>query len=134
MEALSGQLSSFVMVMVTGAAWGAFYDIYHSRSSCGARRKRSDPRDLLFWLLSAILIAVGLILTNWLELRLFIAIGFVLGYITYAFLGRPIIGPLLRGINLTINRILFPLANLKNRLLLGGRARRALKVGGKQSK
>lgn len=132
MEALSSQASSFMMVTLTGVAWGIAFDIYHSRGPRSASRKGSDPRDLLFWLFSVCLVGIGLILSNWMELRLFVAVGLVFGYMIYAVLGRNVVQPILRVLNQVVDRIVFPIANLKNRLLIGGRIRRAMKAGGER--
>lgn len=97
---LPGQVSSLTMVALTGVAWGVYLDLY--RTWTGRRLgKRSLSRglwDLVFWLGSAALLSTGLIAGNWLELRLYVFVGLVLGYAGYALLARAVMQPVYRGL------------------------------------
>jgi spore cortex biosynthesis protein YabQ len=95
MEIISSQVSSVAMVLVIGASWGAFLDVYRIR-----RRRRHYTYiqtaiwDLLFWVFSFVLISLGLLVSNWLEIRLYVPLSLISGFLIYLLLGRPVICPL----------------------------------------
>lgn len=98
MEIISSQVSSVVMVLITGAIWGAFLDVYRIKRR---RRKYSHIQtaigDLLFWVFSFALVSLGLLISNWMEIRLYVPLALLSGFLLYSLLGRPVISPLAQG-------------------------------------
>lgn len=97
MENIWTQFSSLLWMMITGIVWGAYADAIHIRRSL--RRIPAWKRamgDLLFWFGSLILLGVGLILGNWMEIRFYVFCAFAFGYMVYAALIRSVVCPLFR--------------------------------------
>ena len=97
---LPEQISSLALVFLTGFAWGIYHDFYlvWSGQRFGRRSLSRGVWDLVFWLGAFVLLGVGLIAGNWLELRLYVFFGLGLGYIAYALLISPVLRPVYRGV------------------------------------
>jgi spore cortex biosynthesis protein YabQ len=91
-EYVTTQLSSFLILLLTGALLGAFFDFYRVlRGVVRAGPLFTMVGDLLFWL-GAFVLAVPLIYwSTWLELRFYVWAALLLGITLYF----PVLSPLL---------------------------------------
>ncbi|NLJ75506.1 MAG: hypothetical protein GX331_11035 [Firmicutes bacterium] len=109
METLSAQLYAFSIVILAGVSLGFLFDVY--RVIRGILRPgiiSTALLDLFFWALLAPILAVYLLLANWGELRGYVLIGLILGFLFYRLiLSRAVIALLL-----WIVRIGMKIANL----------------------
>lgn len=104
---LGVQLYMFLVLVLTGVAWSLCFDVYRAwRSLARPRGWRSDLGDLVFWLAGALLVAGGLFLGNWGDLRLYVFLGLALGGYLYFRLASPTILPVLRRLFRTLSRML----------------------------
>ena len=87
----------FLVLVLTGVAWSLCFDAYRAwRSLVKPHGLVSDAGDLAFWLAGALLVAAGLFLGNWGELRLYVFLGLALGGTLYFRLASPVLLPWLR--------------------------------------
>lgn len=77
-EGIEGQISSLVILFLTGLAWGLLYDC-----SVLLFSKQRQVGDFCFWLLSIFLIFPVLLFTNFGELRVSLGIGLLMGVACY---------------------------------------------------
>lgn len=125
MDFLSDQFGSFLLTMLTGAWWGIYYDFYRSvRGGAYGLRRRVDLGDLLFWFGSALLIMLGLIVSNWLEIRFFTLIALLTGYLIYKALGRPVVFPVFKTLCRLADWFLSPWVGMERRIGLSRRLNR----------
>lgn len=105
------------MIFLTGAAWGILYDTYRlGWSIYHGRQRQVNPVDLIFWFCSAVLVSVGLIIGNWLEIRFYTMIGLAAGYFVYTVLGRPLILPAIKLLRRLVDYALAPWVGLRGRI------------------
>lgn len=104
---LSFQVYTFLVVVLTGIAWSFLFDLYRSwRALARPRGMTGDLADLVFGALSAVVVAAGLFLSNWGDLRLYVFIGLVLGAAIYHWLASPVVQPCARWALRAIARLL----------------------------
>lgn len=135
MEDLWEQLSSLIWIILTGLIWGAYRDAVRSRRSLKSiPRWRREMGDLLFWVGSLILFVAGLIVGNWMEIRVYVFIAFAVGYFIYASIIRSVAYPLFRkGFKLG-GFLIYPLRRVHERIVFRRRLwwrrlkRRAAKI------
>lgn len=80
----TGQMETFIITVITGAVLGALFDFY--RILRGVFRPRwilSSLADLLYWLLSTVLVFIALLFGNWGEVRLYVFFGLLAGVFGY---------------------------------------------------
>jgi spore cortex biosynthesis protein YabQ len=78
------QLNAFLVLLFTGIVWGGFFDLYRVfRSQIRVSKTIDAMGDLLFWVLVTILVVPLIYWATWLELRLYVWVGIVLGIIIY---------------------------------------------------
>ncbi|MDI3298429.1 MAG: spore cortex biosynthesis protein YabQ [Bacillota bacterium] len=91
-DLLGGQVYVFLLSILAGDAVGLLYDLFRATLHPGRRRGwAADLLDLLFWLLAALLLAVAMILGNWLEFRLYPLLGAAAGLALYFGLASPVV-------------------------------------------
>jgi spore cortex biosynthesis protein YabQ len=89
---LAVQLYTFLVVVLTGIALSFCFDLYHAwRALVRLRGIWGDAADLGFGVFGAALVAVGLFLSNWGELRLYVFLGLALGATIYHALASPVV-------------------------------------------
>ena len=95
MEYVTTQLSSFLILLITGMLLGAFFDFYRVlRGVVRVGALFTMAGDLLFWL-GAFILAVPLIYwSTWLELRFYIWVALLLGILLYFLVFSPLLIPL----------------------------------------
>lgn len=77
---LTGQVTTFVMTMVTGMLLGGLFDCYRVlRGAFNPRALMTWFTDLLYWLIATAIVFFSLILSNWGELRFYVFIGILGG-------------------------------------------------------
>lgn len=84
MEGIEWQLSTLVILFLTGLGWGLLYDFFSLVFT-----KRRHVADFCFWLLSIFLIFPVLLFTNLGELRVSLGICLVMGVACYRRLFHP---------------------------------------------
>lgn len=73
MENVNLQFNSFLILFLAGMFWGVFFDLYRVfRSAIKVNQVFDNLGDLLFWLLSLLLIGPLIYWSTWLELRFFV--------------------------------------------------------------
>jgi spore cortex biosynthesis protein YabQ len=80
----TGQFETFIITVITGVVMGALFDFY--RILRGVFRPRwmlTSLADLLYWLLSTVLVFVALLLGNWGEVRFYVFFGLFTGIVGY---------------------------------------------------
>jgi spore cortex biosynthesis protein YabQ len=97
MELVRLQFSAFIVLLFTGMVWGGFFDLYRVfRSRIRVSRIVNFIGDLVFWFLTAFLVIPLIFWGCWLELRLYVWIAILIGFLIYfIFLSRIFI-PLFR--------------------------------------
>jgi spore cortex biosynthesis protein YabQ len=91
------QVYAFLVVVLTGIACSFLFDLYRSwRSLAHPRRLAGDVADLAFGVLATVVVAAGLFLSNWGDLRLYVFLGLVLGAAAYHWLASPVVQPAAR--------------------------------------
>lgn len=80
MERIDWQLSSALLLLITGICWGFLYDLFQSLNR---RRRLLNLMDLLFWVVSLFIIGPLIFFANWLELRLYVWISIGCGFLVY---------------------------------------------------
>ncbi|HOP74835.1 MAG TPA: spore cortex biosynthesis protein YabQ [Bacillota bacterium] len=93
MEYVHSQLSSCLLLLLTGIVLGGFFDLYRVfRGMIKAKGWMTYSGDLLFWVLATVVMIPLMYWSTWLELRLYVwlAIGAgLIGY--YVFFSRALI-------------------------------------------
>lgn len=78
------QLSSFLLVLLTGILLGGFFDLYRVFRSVIKTGKLGDGiGDVIFWLLAFIVVTPMLFWSTYLELRLYVWAALVIGMVIY---------------------------------------------------
>jgi spore cortex biosynthesis protein YabQ len=84
MEFVHLQLNTFLVLLLSGMIWGAFFDLYRVfRNYIKVTPAIDAIGDIFFWILAAILIIPFIYWATWMELRLFVWISMLLGLIIY---------------------------------------------------
>lgn len=84
METLSTQLYAFGIVMLAGISLGALFDVFRVIRGLLRPGFLATPLlDLLFWVVCTPVLIIYLLLANWGELRGYVAIALVLGFVFY---------------------------------------------------
>lgn len=77
---LTGQVMTFVMIMVTGMVLGVLFDFYRVlRGTFNPQALMTWFTDLLYWLIATAIVFFSLVLSNWGELRFYVFIGILGG-------------------------------------------------------
>jgi spore cortex biosynthesis protein YabQ len=94
-EYVTTQLSSFLILLITGMLLGSFFDFYRVlRGVVRAGALFTMAGDLFFWL-GAFVLAVPLIYwSTWLELRFYVWVALLLGLLLYFPVFSPLLIPL----------------------------------------
>jgi spore cortex biosynthesis protein YabQ len=83
-EYVTTQLSSFLILLLTGLVLGGFFDLYRTwRGTVKVSRKMTVVGDLLFWLVALITATLLIFWSTWLELRLYVWLAVALGLVLY---------------------------------------------------
>lgn len=80
MEQINWQLSSMTLLFLTGVFWGFLYNIFRL---AGYGRKDKNFLDLVFWIISFLLIVPLIYFANWLELRFYVWFSIAAGFLAY---------------------------------------------------
>ncbi|NPV71082.1 MAG: spore cortex biosynthesis protein YabQ [Firmicutes bacterium] len=90
MESLDIEIYRMSVMLLAGVAAGLLFDIYR------IFRWVTSPRgivvyleDAIFWLVLTPLLVFALIVSNWVNLRLYAFVGFALGFAVYLVFGSP---------------------------------------------
>jgi spore cortex biosynthesis protein YabQ len=106
MSSLGLQVYAFLVMVLTGVAVGVCFDLY--RSVRGVVRPRRpvarDLGDLAFSLVAFLLVAAGLFLSNWGELRLYAFAGLAAGAALYFELASETVLAVARGVLILAGR------------------------------
>ncbi len=95
MVSLDVQLYMVFIFIITGVALGIVFDIYRALIRTGkAKGWKHHVYDLFLWLISAIIVAWGLLLGNWGELRIYVLLAILLGVLFYSQLASPLFLPI----------------------------------------
>jgi hypothetical protein len=86
MEGIEWQLSSLMLLFLTGIVWGLFYDCFLVLFS-----KRRQVGDFCFWLFSFFLIFPALLFTNLGELRVSLGVSLLMGVVCYQWLFHSVV-------------------------------------------
>lgn len=87
MESLGSQFYAFGIVLLAGTSLGIFFDLFRVLRGLLRPGFLSTPLlDLLFWALITPMLVLYLLLANWGELRGYVFIGLVLGFLFYRLL------------------------------------------------
>lgn len=97
MEALSTQLYAFGIVMLAGISLGVLFDVFRVIRGLLRPGLFATPLlDLLFWAACTPVLILYLLLANWGELRGYVFIALILGFVFYKlFLGDTVLALLL---------------------------------------
>ncbi len=97
METLSTQLYAFGIVMLAGISLGVLFDVFRVIRGLLRPGLFATPLlDLLFWVICTPVLILYLLLANWGELRGYVAIALILGFVFYKlFLGGTVLTLLL---------------------------------------
>lgn len=135
MENIWQQASSLIWIVLTGIVWGAYFDLSRAKR-CFQKRSswRTGLDDLMFWVGSLAILTTGMILGNWMEIRVYVLVGLAVGYFTYAGLMRPILFPIFKRSFQVLGFILFPIRRIHERIVFRRRLwwRRRLRRAAKQ--
>ena len=101
MEGIDWQLSTVVILFLTGLSWGLLYDLFIL--FIPAKRK-GQVRDFLFWLVSMLLIFPVFFFANWGELRIYLWISLFMGVCCYRVVFRSTIYIFLKKIKRKLKR------------------------------
>lgn len=97
MNSLALQLYTFLVVVLTGIAASLLFDVYRAwRRIVRPRGLGGDVADLVCGVLLAMLVAGGVFLSNWGELRLYVLLGLVAGAVLYHGLAAAVVRPAAR--------------------------------------
>lgn len=78
------QFYAFFVMVLAGAALGASYDVYRAlRGVCRRPGLLGAVADMLFGLVASLLLGLALLLGNWGELRVYVAVGVGIGLALY---------------------------------------------------
>lgn len=93
MDFVHSQLSSCLLLLLTGMVLGGFFDLYRVfRGMVKAREWMTYSGDLLFWVVATVLLLPLLYWSTWLELRFYVWVSLAAGLIGYyAFFSRALI-------------------------------------------
>lgn len=92
MEPLDIQLYRVSVMILAGAATGLLLDIYRIfRWATSPRGFIVYLEDLVFWIILTPLLIFSLLVSNWVDLRLYMLIGFGLGLGSYLLLASPVV-------------------------------------------
>ena len=81
---LNLELSSCLVLLVTGMVLGGFFDLYRTfRSTVKVNKLFDFMGDLIFWVLALILITPLVYWGTWLELRLYVWLLLLAGLVLY---------------------------------------------------
>ncbi|MCL6589920.1 MAG: hypothetical protein K6U80_08205 [Firmicutes bacterium] len=101
MEFVQLQLSSCLILLVAGMAWGGIFDLYRVFGGKLFGNTRGKTRrliyfisDLFFWGIALVLIIPLIFWAAWLELRLYVWLLLFIGLLLYFALFSPIMIPL----------------------------------------
>lgn len=84
MEYVHSQISSCLLLLLTGIVLGGFFDLYRVfRGMVKAKGWMTYSGDLLFWVLVTIVVIPLLYWSTWLELRLYVWLSIGAGFIGY---------------------------------------------------
>lgn len=84
MDAISTQLFAISITLLSGALLGLFFDLYRVlRALWRPGPLWTRVGDLLFWLFALCLLFSLLLLGNWGEMRLYVIVGWSLGFLLY---------------------------------------------------
>lgn len=111
------QLSILGSTVALGAGMGTLYDIFRTwRLLARPRRWQLYLADFIYWFLAALGVFVGLLLTNWAEVRFFMLLGLALGAGLYLRWLSPWVLPVFKGgarfIIKLVNIVTWPLRGL----------------------
>ncbi len=97
MQSLASQFFAFGVTVLMGITIGILFDVYRvTKGSICPRKVFTYLGDLLFWLISTLVIFFMLLIGNWGEFRLYVIIGILLGALSYIkFLSIPVVKILL---------------------------------------
>jgi spore cortex biosynthesis protein YabQ len=84
MEYVITQLSSFLILLLTGLVLGGFFDLYRTwRGTIKVSRLVTAVGDLFFWLVVLVTAILLIFRSTWLELRLYVWLAVGLGLVLY---------------------------------------------------
>lgn len=123
MASLDMQFFMFLVTLLMGMATGFLADLQRVwRRLCRPGRLGQDLSDLLFLLLVGLMLLAGLLFTNWGELRLFVLLGVLSGWLLYHYLASPGISRgilwLATALAVLVGRLIGPFQALGRRLSL----------------
>ncbi|MGE5485973.1 MAG: spore cortex biosynthesis protein YabQ [Ignavibacteriales bacterium] len=106
MEPLDIQLYRVSVMALAGAAAGLLLDIYRIfRWATSPRGFLVYLEDLVFWLILTPLFIFSLLVSNWVDLRLYVFAGFGLGLGSYLLLASPVVILVFRFIVRVLERV-----------------------------
>lgn len=90
MEYVNLQFNSFLLLILTGMIFGGLFDLYRVfRSTIRVNKIIDAIGDLLFWLLSLMLLGPLIYWSTWLELRLYVWLALGAGLVFYLMVFSP---------------------------------------------
>lgn len=90
MEHVNLQFNSFLLLVLTGMIFGGLFDLYRVfRSTIRVNKLIDAIGDLLFWLLSLMLLGPLIYWSTWLELRFYVWLALGAGLVFYLIVFSP---------------------------------------------
>lgn len=90
MEYVNLQFNSFLLLILTGMIFGGLFDLYRVfRSTIRVNKIIDAIGDLLFWLLSLMLLGPLIYWSTWLELRFYVWLALGAGLVFYLMVFSP---------------------------------------------
>jgi len=84
MQSLESQLFSFIVTLLMGITIGILFDFYNvTKGIIRPRKVGIYLGDLLFWVITTIVVFFMLLIGNWGELRFYVVIGILAGVLCY---------------------------------------------------
>lgn len=94
MDFVKVQMSTSVLLLLTGMVLGGFLDLYRVfRATVKVNKLIDFFGDLIFWILAVILLTPLIFWSTWLELRLYVWLFLLIGLLMYYFLFSQILIP-----------------------------------------
>ncbi|WP_418791343.1 spore cortex biosynthesis protein YabQ [Phosphitispora sp. TUW77] len=84
MQSLESQLFSFMVTLLMGVTIGILFDFYNvTKGIIRPRKLGTYLGDILFWVITTIVVFFMLLIGNWGELRFYVVIGILTGILCY---------------------------------------------------
>ncbi|MBU7007804.1 spore cortex biosynthesis protein YabQ [Phosphitispora fastidiosa] len=84
MQSLESQFFSFLVTLLMGLTIGILFDFYNvTKGIIRPRKAGTYLGDLLFWVITTIVVFFMLLIGNWGELRFYVIIGILAGVVCY---------------------------------------------------